>query len=329
MSQRSMPTRRTCLSLALGAASIALLPAARAQAYPNKPVKIIVGFAPGGANDLLARVLAEPLGQALGQSVIIENKPGADAIVAAEFVARSPADGYTLFFAGSGPITINPAIYAKLPYDAVKDFAPISVLGTLGVVIAARPTLGAKTVADVIRMAKERPQGLSYGSGSTSFQMAAEMFARQAGIKLLHVPYKGGGPAVQALAAGDIDLMFADSASVLALATSGRVVAVGMTSEPRPAALPNLAIVAESGLPGFDFNFFVGLMAPGATPPDVVQRLYEACSAALARPAIRDRMMSMGIRPVGTTPQQTVERVRRDIDHFTAIAQAAKIRGGG
>jgi tripartite-type tricarboxylate transporter receptor subunit TctC len=321
-------SRRHWLAFAAASASPLLATQSRAQAFPTKPLRMIVGFATGGANDIVARMLAEPMGQALGQPVIVENKPGADAIVAAEYVARSQGDGYTLFFAGSGPLTINPAIYAKLPYDAVRDFLPVSTVGTLGVVIATRPDLGAKTVADVIRLARDKPQGLSFGSGSTSFRIAGESFARQAGIKLLHVPYKGGGPAVQALAGGDIDLMFADPASVVSLAGAGRIVALAITSEPRPQSMPNLPTVAESGLPDYDFNFFIGLAAPAATPTEIVRRISEAVGASLNQPALRERMLALGIRPAASTPQQATDRIRRDIDRFTAIAQAANIRAG-
>lgn len=322
------PSRRQVLALGGAAAFTGAAALAQAPGWPARPIRMVVGFAPGGANDIVARMLGEPMGQALGQSVVIENKSGADAIVAAEYVARAPGDGYTLFFAGSGPLTINPAIYPRLPYDAVKDFVPVSTVGTLGVVIAARPDLGARTIADVIRLARERPQALSFGSGSTSFRIAGEMFARQAGIRLLHVPYKGGGPAVQALAGGEIDLMFADPASVVSLASAGRILALAMTSEPKPQSMPTLPTVAESGLPDFDFNFFIGLAAPASTPPEIVRQVSDSVGAALARPALRERMLAMGIRPAASTPQQAAERIRRDIDRFTTIAQAANIRAG-
>jgi tripartite-type tricarboxylate transporter receptor subunit TctC len=316
-------SRRAALALA----ALGTVPALRAQtSFPSKPIRIIVGFAPGGANDVLARLIAEPLGQTLGQTVIVENKPGANSIVAAEFVAKAPADGYTILFGGSGPITINPAIYAKLPYDPAKDLTPIAGLGTLGLIIAARPSLAIHTVADLIRLAKNKPGGLTYSSGSASFQMAAETFALQAGIQLLHVPYRGAGPAAQALAAGEVDLLFSDAASVVPLMPTGRIRAIAVTSEPRPPGLAQVPTAAESGLPGFDFNFFIGLFAPAATPPAIVQRLYEASSAALTGAVVRERMQTMGIRPTATTPAQTAERVKRDIERYTALAKTANVK---
>lgn len=320
MKSKSVVAAAACLAAALFATAVV------AQTYPVKPIRLIVGFAPGGGNDIIARVLAEPIGQALGQQVIVENRPGANSIVAAQYSAKAPPDGYTLLFAGSGPMTINPAIYSRLPYDSQKDFVPLGMVGTLGALIIARSSLEAGTLAEVVKLAREKPGRLTYGAGSTSFQITAEAFSREAGISLLHVPYKGTSPAVQAAAAGEIDLAFVDTTGVGSMLSAGRIKAIAMTSEPRPSNLPGVPTVIEAGMPNFDFNFFLAIFAPAGTPPAIVDRLNAEIVKALKLPAVHDRMMSLGIRPAASTPGELAGRVRRDIQYFSAIAKSANIK---
>ncbi len=314
------------LGLAVLAAVPAVSSAQTASAWPTRAIRIIVGFPPGSSNDILARLLAEPMSQTLGQSVVVENKAGADAIVGTDFVAHAPPDGYTLLSAGSGPLTINPAIYDKLPYDSLKDLTPIAIVGTTAVSITARTTLGAKTLADVIRIAKGKPDGLTFGSGSTSFQLAGELIGQQAGIKLTHIPYRGGAPALQALAGGEVDLVITDVAGIVPLTQAGRILAIALSDVPRPPGMGSVPLISESGLPGFDLTFILGLNAPAGTPPAVIQKLYDAVAAAMSSPALRERLTSMGINPNLHTPAQSTARIKRDLERFSAIARTAKIK---
>ena len=313
-------------ALALGPALTLPAQAQTADTYPNRPIRVVVGFAPGSSNDLLARLLAEPMSKTLGQQLVVENRAGADAIVGTDYVAHAPGDGYTILSAGAGPLTINPAIYDKLPYDPLKDLTPIAIVGTTAVSLTARNELGAKTLADVIRVGKAKAGGLTFGSGSTSFQLAGELIGRQAGIRLTHVPYKGGAPAVQALAARDIDLVVTDIPGPLPLVNAGRVALIAISDLPRPNGQPNVPLMSESGLPGFDLTFILGLNAPATTPQAIVQKLYDATAAAMALQSVRDRLTGMGIKPNLHTPAQSAARIRRDIERFTEVARAAKIK---
>jgi len=295
-------------------------------AYPQKPIRLVVAVAPGGGTDILARIFANPLSQSLGQPVIVENKPGAYSIIGADFVAKAPPDGYTLLFGGTGPMAANQALNSKLPYNVLRDFTPISIVGIVPVVISVRPTLKARNLSELVQLAKEKPEGLSYSSSSTSFQMAAEDFSRKAGVKLLHVPYRGSGPASLAVATGEVDIGFTDMAGIISLARGDRVRLLAVTAEPRPAGVEKVPLTSEAGMPGYDFSFFHSFAAPAGTPAPIVEKLYEAISKAIAQPTIRARMLDAGVFPTGLTPSQSIERIRRDIQVYTEVGKAANIK---
>ncbi len=330
--RRPHAAARRAFALAVGASVLALAPVAFAQTgaeYPNKPVRLIVAVAPGGGTDLLARVFAESFTKTLGTNIIVENKPGAYSALGADYVAKAPADGYTLLFGGTGPLVANQAINPNLPYNALRDFTPLSVVGQVPVVISTRTTLNVKTLAEFIQLAKQKPGSISYSSSSTSFQIAAEVFSRQAGVKLLHVPYRGSGQAAQALLTGEVDVSFTDLPPVLSLARANRVRLLGVTSEPRPDDMKaSLPLVSEAGLPNYHFTFFFGLAGPANMPAPVVDKIYKAIQATMAEETVREKFIAQGILPTATTPEQTRTRMRDEIQHYSELAKAENIQAG-
>jgi tripartite-type tricarboxylate transporter receptor subunit TctC len=310
-------------SLALGTQASAQNAAA---GYPKEPVRFIVAFAPGGGTDTLARLVGQHLGKALGQPVIVENRAGASGIIAAEYVARAAPDGYTLLVGGSGPMVFNPVTYSKLPYDAIANFAPITILGSYPIVFTAKQDLPVKSIAELIKLAKEKPTELNYGSAGASFQVPAEYFSQLAGIKMTMIPYKGSGPASQALLSGEIDLLVADIAPSMSLAKSGKTRALAVTTAKRSPALLGVPTIAESGLPGFDVSLFSSLAAPAGTPPEIIRRLHTEVAKVLQLPEVKERLAAMGIEPGGTTPEESAARFRREIAVYGPAAKAANVR---
>jgi tripartite-type tricarboxylate transporter receptor subunit TctC len=294
--------------------------------YPKEPIRFIVAFAPGGGTDVLARLIGQHLGKALGQPVVVENKPGASGIIAAEYVARSAPNGYTLLVGGSGPMVFNPVIYPKLPYDAIADFAPITILGTYPIVFTAKQDLPVKTIADLVKLAKEKPGALNYGSAGASFQVPAEYFSQLSGIKMTQVPYKGSGPASQALLGGEIDLLVADIAPSMSLVKGGKVRPIAVTTATRSPALPNVPTIAESGLPGFDVSLYSALAAPAGTPPEIIKRLHAEVVKVLRIPEVKDKLAAMGIEPSGITPEAAAARFKREIAIFGPAARLANVK---
>ena len=308
--------------LALGSPAVLAQPA-----YPAKPVRIVVGFAPGGGNDILARLLATHFQEALGQPGVVENKPGANGIIATEFVAKSAGDGYTLLMSSSGGMTVNPVLYAKLPYDPTRDFAPISVMGLFPLVLAVHPSVPATSVGELVAHAKANPGKLNYSSASAPFQLATELFKQMAGVDVSHVPYKGSAPAVSALLAGDVQMIIVDSPPLLPLIKAGKARALAVTSARRvPSLLPDLPTVAESGLPGYEMVLWSGLFAPAGTPREIVAKLEAEVIRASQSPEIRQRMTALGVEPVGSTAEQAATRIRDETARYRAVAKAADMK---
>lgn len=312
--------------LAGAAALMAAHAGAQSPAYPSKPIKFVVGFAPGGGTDILARMIAQPLSQRLGQPVIVENLPGASGAIANVNVKNAAADGYTLLIGASGAMAINPAVHDKLNYDPVMDYAPITVLGTYPIVFTARPGLPVKTTRELIAKAKAAPGSLTFGGAGVLFQLTGELFSQQAGISMTFVPYKGTAPATSAVLGGEIDLLVADIAPVTQLIATKKVHAIAITSATRAKTLPDVPTVAESGLPGFKVDVFVGLFAPAGTPSAVIERLHREIAAITADPQVRERMEKIGISPSGISPAQTGAMLKEEIAKYTAAAQKAHIK---
>jgi len=274
----------------------ACLPAiAQAQPYPNKPVRLVVGFAPAGAADYVARAISESLGRALGQSVLVENRPGAGSSVAADYVAHAAPDGYTMLLASPSSISVNPALNPKLGYKP-GDLTPISKVSSSFLVVAVNPNMGINSLKELIAAAKKDPGKLNYatsGNGSAP-HLSSVLFARLAGVDVVHVPFKGGSPAVQSVIAGDTQFTFGTSPSVLPLVRAGRLKALAITTRARSALEPELPGMAEAGLPDYDMSFWYGLFAPAGTPPAVLKRIFEANGKAAQDPAVKQAFAREG-----------------------------------
>lgn len=296
----STPNRRQALQwLGVSAAGIALpLPAAFAQAFPNKPVRVLVGAAPGGPADFMGRAFSDAASPALGQPFVVDNKPGATGTIAAGMAAKAPADGHTLLIGAPGAIVVAPHLIAKLDYDADKDFTPITMLGAGAFVLVVHPSVPANNLAELIAHAKAKPGALNYGSGGngSSGQLCSESFATRAGVDLTHVPYKGDGPAVNDLLAGQIQLMFTAPNVAMPHIRSGRLKAIAVTSHERMGALPEVPSVHEA-LPDFEYLGWIVLFAPAATPAPVVDALAAFWAQARNQPAIKSKLEGLGMYP--------------------------------
>ena len=326
-------SRRTLVALSV--AAIAAMPGlATAQtAWPSKPVRIVVPFAPGGTTDILARVLAPELSKVFGQSFVVDNRAGAGGNIGAEVVAKSPADGYTLLMGTVGTHGINKSLYAKLPYDPQKEFAPITLVAGVPNVMVMNTkraqALGINTVADFVKYAKANPGKLNMASSGngTSIHLAGELFKSRTGIFMTHIPYRGSGPAMADMLAGSMDVMFDNLPSAMPHIQSGSLKAFAVTSAVRSAALPDVPTVAEAGnLPGFEASSWFGLLAPAGTPPEVVSRLQQESAKALGLPAVKERLLAQGAIPSGNTPQEFTRLINDEIVKWAAVVKASGAR---
>lgn len=292
-------------------------------AYPAKPVRLIVPFAPGGSTDVLARLLAAALVPELGQPVIVENKAGAGGNIGGDYVAKSAPDGYTLLIAAAGPTVINPSLYTKMPYDPAKDLRPVTLLIQESNLMAVHPKIPAKTVPEFIAYAKSRPNDVSFGSagnGSPS-HLAGEWFNQLTGTQMVHVPYKGTGPAMNDLLAGQIAMMIDNMPALWPHVQAGKLRALAVSTDKRATAAPEVPTVAES-VKGFSFGAWKGLMVPAATPTAIVERLHAATTKALEKPELRKRLLALGAEPVGNTPAQFAELIKADTASWAALVKS-------
>ncbi|HEX2887867.1 tripartite tricarboxylate transporter substrate binding protein [Vineibacter terrae] len=297
-----------------------------AQTYPAKPIRLVVGYSPGGGNDVMARIVAAKLQDRLGQPVVVENKAGAQSIIAAELVAKAAPDGYTLLVAPSGPMTINPAIYSKLPYAPRDDFAPVSLIAEFPLLLAVTASLPVKTVPDLIAYARSRPQDANYASSAAPFQLAAELFNQKTGSKFVHVPFKGSGDAVAAVATGTVIMTISDAGPIAAGLQGGSIRALAVTSAARHPAFPGVPTMAEAGIADMAITLWTGIVAPAGTPAPIIDRLQAEIAAVMRLPDVRERYASLGIDAVSSTPQDYARRIADDIARWTAIARAADIK---
>jgi tripartite-type tricarboxylate transporter receptor subunit TctC len=301
---------------------LAIAPA-NAQSYPTKPVRIISPYPPGGLGDLVPRALALGLTESLGQQVIVENRPGASQIIGMQAAARAPADGYTMVFGSVTSLAINPSAHRNLPYDPLKDFAPISLCVTTPLYLVVHPSLPARSVKDLVALARAAPGKLAYGSGGngSSNHLAGELFKSLAKVDLLHVPYKGAGPAMVDVMAGHIGLMF--GAAGLAEAKAGKVRVLGVSGAKRSAAAPEVPTISESGVPGYEATIWFGLLTPAGTPAQIISRLSQDIGKALAHPRLREQFSTLDITP--TTPDGFAALIRREIPKWRKVIEGAKI----
>jgi tripartite-type tricarboxylate transporter receptor subunit TctC len=321
----SKPTQ-VLAALLVGLLSLMGAVAAMAQQYPTKPVRMVVGFPPGGGNDVIARLVAAKLQEAWGQPFIVENRPGANAIIATEAVAKAAPDGYTLLIGASGAMTFNPSLYATLPYDPVRDFAPVSMIGSFPLVLAVPPALPARSVQEFVQAARVAPGTFNYSSGSAPFQFAAELFKIQTRTEIHAVPYKGSAQAVTALLANEVHMTFVDSGAVVPHVQSGKLRALAVTSPRRSAALPDVPTMVESGLPDFDVVLWVSLFVPAGTPRPIVDRLQTQIAQIVQMKDVSERLAALGIEPVGGTPDHLAAAVKADLARWAAVAKSASIK---
>ena len=322
--------RRHLLALA-GAALLAHAPGAWAQgAWPNKPVRIVVPFAPGGTTDILARAVAPELSRAFGQQFVVDNRAGAGGNLGAEIVAKSPADGYTILMGTVGTHGINKALYNKLPYDPQKDFAPITLVAGVPNVMVMNSekarALNINTVADFIQYAKANPGKLNMASSGngTSIHLAGELFKSMTGIFMAHIPYRGSGPALLDMVAGNMDVMFDNLPSAMPQIKGGKLKALAVTSAERSAALPDVPTVEEAGkLKGFEASSWFGLLAPAGTPPDIVNRIQQEVAKSLGTPAIKEKMLAQGAIPSGNTPAEFARLIDAEHKKWAAVVKAS------
>jgi tripartite-type tricarboxylate transporter receptor subunit TctC len=317
------------LSASLIAAS-ALLSApvlAQGQDYPTKTIRIVVPFAPGGGNDIVARLIAPRLSESLGKPVIVDNRPGAGGNIGTEMVARAAPDGYTILMA-SNQVTINPALDAKLPFDLERDFAPIGMVASVPILLVAHPEQPFKTLQEFMTFAKANPKKLSYSSPGpgTPQHLAGELYARMAKVDIVHVPYKGTGPALSDLIGGQVQISFATLAAVLPYVQGGRLRALGVAGERRVAGLPELPTFVEAGLKGYDAELWYSVLVPAKTPPSVINRLSSALQQALNHRETRERLIAQGFEPQTSTPEQLAQRIKQDLTRWDRVVKEAGIK---
>jgi tripartite-type tricarboxylate transporter receptor subunit TctC len=303
-------------------------PHAAAQSYPSKPVRIIVMYGPGSTIDIMARLIAPKLNEALGQPVIVENRPGAGGAIGMDMAAKAPPDGHTLTIGATGPSVTNPLLYPKTPFDPIRDFAYISLIATGPAVIAVHPSIPAKNVKDLVALAKARPSQLNYGSPGvgTSPHLAGELFKLVTTTSIVHVPYKGNAEAITDLLGGQISIVFTGVPPVIPLMQAGKLKLLATTGDKRIPAIPDLPTIAEAGYPGAAMGIWYGLVAPAATPKDVLARLHKEITRIQTLPDIRERFVQLGTEPTSSTPERFTALVREELIKWSKVIKAAGVK---
>jgi tripartite-type tricarboxylate transporter receptor subunit TctC len=318
-------TRHPYVLVIAAAATLASLPVA-AQQFPAKPIRVVVPFAPGGPSDFLARIVGQKMTESWGQQVIIENRTGANGIVGCELVAKSPPDGYTLVMGTPGTHGINAALFPKLPYDTIKDFAPITRLGVSPYLLISHPSLPVRSAKELIQLARKRPGEIAWATGGSPTQLAAELFKRTAKVEVLIVPYKGQAPAVTAALSGEVSLVWGGVAQTLPHIKAGRLRALGVAGTERSGVMPDVPTIAESGLPGFEAAGWYGLLAPGATPRSIVERLNTEIVRILKLPDVAQRLRGEAYEIPAETPDQFAAVIRAEVAKWEPIVKQAGIK---
>lgn len=322
-----------CIRFALFAAAVVLTAHGAstnaAAAYPDKPVRMIVSFAPGGPADILARAISQKLSERMGQQVVVDNRAGASGNIAAEVAARAAPDGHTLFLSTAGVLTVNPTLF-KMPVDTVKDFAPITLAATITSILVVHPSLGVKTVKELIQLAKAKPGQLSYGSAGNgaASHLAMELFKSTAGIDMLHVPYKGAAPAITDLVGGQVQVMLIGVPVAMPQVRAGKLTALGIASLKRSPFAPELPTIADSGLPGFEVSNWLGVLAPAGTPREIVNRLNREIVDILRQPDVKERLFQQGFETVVSTPEQFAAYMRTELGKWAKVIKQAGIKPG-
>jgi tripartite-type tricarboxylate transporter receptor subunit TctC len=299
---------------------------AQTQPYPVKPIRMVVGFAPGGGTDVSARAVVQELSAVLGQRIVVENRPGANGVIGAELVSKSPADGYTILMVNNGH-TVNPAMYRKLPYDTIRDFAPVTLLALLPNILVTHPSLPPKTFPQFVRFAQDRPGAIHYGSGGhgASSHLAMELLKQVTKIDIVHVPYRSGGQSTAAILTGDVAASFNTIPSAVPHVKAGRLRALGVSSLQRTAGMPNVPTIAEMGYPDFSASGLAGLVAPANTPVEAIERLHAAVVKIIRLRVLQERFVTLGMEPVGNTPKEFEQFIKSDMEKWAHLVQELKL----
>jgi tripartite-type tricarboxylate transporter receptor subunit TctC len=307
------------------ALSFSMTAAANAAAYPDKPIRMLVGFAAGGGTDTTARAIGQPLSEALGQQVIVDNRPGAAGNIAADITAHSVPDGYTILMGTIAALAINPSLYQKLPFDPIKDFEPISLAVSSMNVLVVHPSVAAKNVKELIALAKAQAGKLTYGSSGVggAGHLAGVLFDQLAGTKMIHVPYKGGAPAIIALVSGEVNMVFATAETAVPQVKAGKIRALGVTTAKRSALLPDLPTIAEGGLPGYEANNWYGLLAPAKTPAAIVERLNREVVKVLNMPNVKEQLFRSGLDASPSTPKEFGAYIKSEMAKWSKVVKAS------
>ena len=323
-----MRTAHRALGLCIALALVLGCMEATAQSYPTRPIRFIVTFPPGGAPDTLGRLFGQRLSEKLGQPVAVENKVGANGIIGTEFVKNAEHDGYTLLAGATGPMVFTRGLYDRLPYDPVKDFVPIALFETHPLLFAVHPSIPVNTLKELIAFAKKNPGKLFYGSGAAPFQVAAELFKTQAGIDVVHVPFKGSMPSLTATIAGQVGMVAVEAPTAMTMLRAGKVRALAVTSTRRFPILPDVPTVAESGFADFELLLWIGLFAPSGTPGAIVDRLHNALFAILAEDSVKERLVAMGYDTAAGSlrPAEISAKHKADVEKWTKVAKDLNIR---
>ncbi len=321
-----MLARCACMASALSA--WCAVQTARAEDYPGKTIRFIMPYPTGGSIDIVGRLVAQRLAENFGQPVVVDNRTGAGGTVGTETAAHAPPDGYTMVMGGTGTLALSPHLQRKLPYDPVRDFAPVTLLVIIPYVLVANPQLKANTVKELIALAQARPDEINYGSGGNGSapHLAAEMFKRMANVRLVHVPYKGSTPAINDTISGQVQLTFTGIPSVAAQIKAGRVRALGVTSTKRATALPSVPTIAEAGVPGYEVSPWFGVLLPARTPAAIVTRLNGEIVKVLQNPSVHERLAAEGVEPVGNSPAQFAAIIKRELAKWGQLIRETGIR---
>ena len=317
--------KKTLMLLTLAAM---VSPVGAAEQFPTRPIRVIVPYAPGGNVDISARIIAPPLGEVLGQTIVVDNRPGAGGNLGASLVAKATPDGYTLLVGSSGPLSVNPVIFKSLPYDTLKDFAPISTVQAVPLVVLAGPKSNINSIADIIAAAKARPGKLtmaSAGAGTTN-HFAIELFAHMANVKLLHVPYKGSGPALSELLGGQVETMIDQLAASIGYVRDGRLKVLAVTTQQRAAALPNVPTLEELGYKGYQASTLLGLLAPAGTPKPVVAKLNAGVRKIMDTKTVAERFRGLGANPGASSPEEFTARIRDELEQWRSLVKQLNLK---
>lgn len=319
-------SKRLLVAALFAAAAIAGSQSPAAAQYPSGPAKLVVGFAPGGGNDILARIVADKLQAHFGKPFVVENRPGANGVIAIDAVKRSTPDGLTLLVGPSSGMTVNPVVLKTIPYDPVKDFEPIALVGSFPLIVVVKADSPIQSLQDLVARAKAAPGTINYSSAATSFQVATEAFAQKAGIKMMNIPYRGSAPAATAVVTNDVAVNFGDVSAVLPLIQGGQMRALAVTTAKRIPSLPDVPTIAESGYPGFEMVFWSGLFLPAGTPEDIRKALETEVGKIVAMPDILARMKTLGVEPAFAPGAALGARVKSEIEMFRTVAEGAGIK---